>query len=133
MDSNVIKQSKSQKRNDLILIFCLIMIALLSYVFLRSKKNSGQRVQIIHHRQILFDLPLAKDTVKLIQDDDQYNRIVIKDGQVWIDSANCHNQICVHHAKIEYSGQSIVCLPHQLIVQISGESEQSHPVDAFSY
>lgn len=127
------KWSKSKRKNDFILIFCLLMLVLCSYVFWQSKKTSGQRVQIIRNQQILFDLPLAEDTVKLIQSGDEYNRIIIKNKQVWVDSANCQQQICVHHAKIKYVGQSIVCLPHQLMIQISGDSEQSHSVDTFSY
>ena len=47
-----------------------------------------------------------------------YNIIDIKDGQVSMTEADCHNQVCVHHKPIEKNGQSIICLPHKVVVEI---------------
>ena len=38
--------------------------------------------------------------------------------------ADCPDQICVRHKAISKSGESIVCLPHKVVVEISSEEEQ---------
>jgi hypothetical protein len=38
-------------------------------------------------------------------------------------SSDCHNQVCVEHAPISHSGESIICLPHKLVVTIKGGKE----------
>lgn len=47
---------------------------------------------------------------------------------VWMETADCPTQDCVHTGKISRSGQSIVCLPARVSVQLSGETEDG--VDA---
>lgn len=49
-----------------------------------------------------------------------YNLIRIADGSVSVVSADCHEQICVHHKPITGEGETIVCLPHRLVVEITG-------------
>ncbi|ANK60886.1 MULTISPECIES: NusG domain II-containing protein [Loigolactobacillus] len=47
-----------------------------------------------------------------------YNKIVFKNDKVAITDANCSDQICVKRGWISKSGQTIVCLPHKLLVEI---------------
>lgn len=54
------------------------------------------------------------------------NRVVIRDGAVKVERANCANQVCVHHDPISKRGEQIVCLPHGLVIQI-GRGEEDVP------
>ena len=47
------------------------------------------------------------------------NIVQIKDGRVFMKSASCKNQYCVNHAPIEKGNEQIVCLPNQVLVQIT--------------
>ncbi len=62
-----------------------------------------------------------------------YNLIRIADGSVSVVSADCHEQICVHHKPITGEGETIVCLPHRLVVEITGgkagDSSDDAPAD----
>ncbi len=51
------------------------------------------------------------------------NVIAIKDGCVYMKEADCKNKICVNTGKINSPGQSIVCLPNRIIVEITGKEE----------
>ena len=42
---------------------------------------------------------------------------------VRMESSDCHNQVCVNHKPISRSGESIICLPHKVVVQIEGGKE----------
>lgn len=49
-----------------------------------------------------------------------YNLISITDGKVTMEAADCQDQICVHHKPIMSERESIICLPHKLVVEIEG-------------
>ena len=44
--------------------------------------------------------------------------LVIKDGQAYMQEADCPNQICVHHSAISHKGETIVCLPNRIIIEV---------------
>lgn len=60
-------------------------------------------------------LPLDVDTVYAISEG---NVIEIRDGGVRMIRADCPDQICVHTGRITETGQSIVCVPHRVVVTI---------------
>lgn len=47
-----------------------------------------------------------------------YNKVKIKGDKVAIIDANCQDQICVRRGWISQPGQTIVCLPHKLLIEI---------------
>lgn len=49
-----------------------------------------------------------------------YNLVSVTDGAVVMEAADCRDQICVHHKPISSKGESIICLPHRLVVEIVG-------------
>lgn len=50
-----------------------------------------------------------------------YNVLQIKEGEVSITEADCPDLICVHHKPVSRQGETIVCLPHKLLVEVVGE------------
>lgn len=53
------------------------------------------------------------------------NRVVIHDGAVTVESANCGNQVCVQHDPIDAVGEQIVCLPHGVVIEIANSPEEA--------
>lgn len=47
-----------------------------------------------------------------------YNIMLYKNGKVWMLMAGCPDQICVHHRDISAVGESIICLPHKVVIDI---------------
>ena len=66
-------------------------------------------------------LPLGEDDSIRIDTDGGYNVITVKDGEVTVSEADCRDQICVEHKKIRKTGETIVCLPHKLVVTVTGD------------
>jgi len=57
--------------------------------------------------------------------------IVLTETEVWVESSDCPTQDCVHTGHISREGQSIVCLPARVIVQLTGGDGGEDPgVDA---
>ena len=48
------------------------------------------------------------------------NILVIEDGCAYIREADCPDHVCVRTGKIRYEGETIVCLPHRLMIRIAG-------------
>ncbi len=116
------------KKNDWILIGCLVLVAgifSLFYVFAKTDENAKVIITIDGQNYGTYSL---KDETEI--DVKGKNTLCIKDGQVKMLEADCKDQICVHHKPISKSGESIICLPNKLIVTI--ESEESEKLDAVS-
>ena len=57
-----------------------------------------------------------------------YTLTVAADGDsVWIASSDCPGQDCVHTGHIRRGGQSIVCLPAQVVVHLEGAASPDAP------
>ena len=57
-----------------------------------------------------------------------YTLTVAADGDsVWIASSDCPTQDCVHTGRIRRGGQSIVCLPAQVVVYLEGAASPDAP------
>ncbi len=102
------------KKGDLVIVGAVIIAFILSTVLLISFAMQGNRVVIKQNNEIIYDNSIdINETV-----DTGTNRVVIKDGIVYVDSASCKNQVCVNTGKISKKGESIVCLPNRVIVEI---------------
>lgn len=51
------------------------------------------------------------------------NLVRIHGGIVWIEQANCENQLCVKHDPVRREGEQIVCLPHGVVVQVAKRAQ----------
>ena len=100
------------KKADIVVFVLIIVLCVLSFFFLFS--NSGKTVVIKQQNEIVATLPLNKDTVYTLEG----NTVVIKDGKVFMESANCPDKLCVKHTAINSSAESIVCLPNRVIIEV---------------
>lgn len=81
---------------------------------------NGSWVTISVSGEIVRELPLFQnETVEI----DGHNRIVIENGRVSITQADCPDQLCVKQGTISRSGQSIVCLPNQVVVSVQAKQD----------
>lgn len=102
------------KKGDFIAcgIICALAAAL-AVVFLLFKSN-GRVVKVKVDNKIVAEYPL--DTEREVNLG--HNIFVIKDGEVFMSSADCKNQICVNTGKISKRGECIVCLPNRVVLEI---------------
>ena len=61
-----------------------------------------------------------------------YNRIVICDGAVYMEHADCPDQYCVGQGRIHKQGQQLVCLPHKLVVEVQVSAETEQEIDVIA-
>lgn len=108
------------KRNDLILISVFIAAAVIFFVASRLfYHEKGAYVNITVDGTTYKTLPLNEDTTITI---DGYNGgkniLQIKDGYAFITEADCPDKLCQKQKKIKYKGETLVCLPHRVVVSV---------------
>ena len=86
-----------------------------------AAKLIGFVIQIILARLLL---PELFGQVVLLQTVIDFFVLVIENGACAITEADCPDKLCVGMGKIHYSGQSIICLPHQVVIAIVGENPE---------
>lgn len=116
-------QSKNfLKKGDVLLIFAVALLAGLLLAFFYLGQQAATVCVIRQSQEIVAELPLDEDCVYTVEGDYQ-NVITIQDGVVTVTSSTCPNQYCVHSSAIDTAGQSIICLPNQLVVELVGDAD----------
>lgn len=46
--------------------------------------------------------------------------LVVKGGTIRVKQSDCHRQMCVHAGSIGSTGESIVCVPNKMVIEIAG-------------
>lgn len=110
------------KKNDIILIGGILVLALLAYVgmtlFQGANTHNAEAVVLIDGVEY-GSFPLDTDTVERIElPDGSYNVLEIKEGKADVTEASCPDGICVNHRAVSRQKQSITCLPNKLVVEI---------------
>lgn len=132
MEDTMSKSHQFITKADLILIILLFVTGISLTLFIywpRSSENSILEVR--QNGNTLMTLPLDKSTEQTITDEDGHqNHFTIQDGTVTMTDANCHDQTCVKTRAISTPGQSIVCLPHRLVLTIKEKESSDSSLDA---
>lgn len=106
---------------DLILIFCVVLVALSVFLvaFLKSEDGVLVSVRIGDGESVMYSL----------SEDGEYkllggkNILVIKDGKAYMSHADCPDKTCVRTGAISKTGEQIICLPNRVYISIIGAEE----------
>jgi len=114
------------KKQDVYLI--LILLAAAAAVFAGYRvlnRGSGSQAVVYVGDEEYQRLSLNQDQELLITGKGGgTNRLIIRDGQADVTEASCPDKICVHQSPISEIGETIVCMPNQVIVTIEGEGQE---------
>lgn len=125
---NRIKVYLRKYKADLIISAIVIII---SIVILLIPKKSGDYAVVYIDGVQTEKYNLSTDTeVDIVSSNGGHNVMKISGGECYLTDSNCPDKICVHQGKISQNGQSIICLPHKLVITI--ESNNKAEVDTIS-
>lgn len=113
---------------DIIIIGTIVVAGILLYFGIIFTKSNGNTVVIYVDGKEYAEYPLEKDGKYIIDRGGVKNVVVIEDGTVKMESASCDNQICVKHKWISKDGESIICLPNKVVVEV--RSEKNNAIDS---
>ena len=115
-------------KRDLILMASLAAAAVILFVIFAFARGQakGSKAVITWKGQIYGTYDLYEERTITLQDDTGKNVLVIKDGFVQMTEADCPDHYCMEKGAVSGNGETIVCLPHRLVVQMIDETS-SHP------
>lgn len=115
------------KRKNLIwaAVFAAVIAACLIFIFLTGGKSGENSAEIYEDGKLvktIADLDPEKEYSFEIKTKNGTNTVSVGGGSIWVSSADCSNQTCVHAGKISIAGQTVICAPHKLVIKVVGET-----------
>lgn len=117
------------KKRDIIVILLILFLSLFMAFFAKKLKSNedGSYLRIELNGKEYGRYPLNKDkTFKIKIGEDEYNVVEIKNKEVRMKEANCRDLLCTHMPSIKKVGETIVCLPHRLILEIISSDDKKN-------
>lgn len=109
-----------RRRADLVLIVMITALALFLILVLQ-RGTKGERAIVLIDGKETESFDLTQDqTFTVSTENGGKNVLVISNGTCYMKESNCPDHICVKEGVISRKGQSIICLPHHLVIQITG-------------
>lgn len=121
------RTDRSRKtRNDLLLIGVLLAVLIVAGLALLLFGKKGDCAVVTVNGEEYGIYPLWEEAtvdIRTGEQDENLNRLVIRDGKALIETATCPDGICAAHHPISREGESIICLPHRVIVTVEQEKQ----------
>jgi len=136
-DIMTLKRMINLTKGDKILILFIVMLSFFSfayinrYAFSEQEKYISVQVDGEEIKKILYDEQLIGHTIP-VQTEFGYNLIEIGDGQVRVIEADCPDKLDVKQGYISRIGETIVCLPNKMVIEIKGDSGEDD-IDIMNY
>ena len=109
---------------DAAVIGCVLMVAILFLIIQNLPFHEAGEVHIMKEGQMIGNYSLTEDkTITVPWDEEGYNLVLISEGTVRVCDADCPDKLCIRQKEISKNGESIICLPHKLVVQIVSKEE----------
>lgn len=125
--NSVTFDKKRKIRNDIILVAVVLVIAAAGLLFFGLNKEAGTFAAVNIDGEQTAIYPLSVDTEVTVttgENNEHINVLVIKDGKAYVSEANCPDGICAETRAAQYVGETIVCLPHKVVIEIVAENTE---------
>ncbi len=116
------------------IITALIYAAIIAACFLIARwviGGLGERaVALVHDGDgAVHELPLDEDAELRVETSLGVNVIVVEDCAVRMAEADCPHGDCLRQHAISQPGEQIICLPHELWIEIAGDDADAGEMD----
>lgn len=121
------------KKADIILLSTVLLVGIVGIIIYFATGKDAEYISINVDGK-LFGMYSLSDTREIHIDspDGGENLLKIENGQAWMVSSNCPNQDCVFHKEISRSNESIICLPHKVVITVLKQQTEGEK-DAVAY
>lgn len=123
------KMSFKNIKKDILLIGGFVIIGAVIFLFAVLSGDGGKTAEIRVDGKVTAAYSLSENRTVEIQGAGGVNLLVIENGEVYMKDADCPDSLCVKQGKISMKGQSIICLPHKVVVEITGDETKSENSD----
>ena len=110
-----------------ILIAGLIIISAIGVFFYKQYSKGSHHIAVIKQdgkviKSIDLNEVKEKTQLRIPYKDKNFNLVEIEPGKIRFIDADCPDKICVKAGWISEPGQTAVCLPHKIMININGKN-----------
>ncbi len=129
------KLLKMMKPGDIVLLLFLVVLSFLP-VIIFSYANATSGVEFntavvsvdgeeLHRFELKDD---GEREVYTYSDGHGHENHIVREGTVvYMVEASCPDQLCVRQGEVKQVGETIVCLPHRLLVEVNSDNPDADP------
>lgn len=117
------------KKKDIFLIVGILLTAGLGYLLI-GRNVQGSQVVITLDGEVYGTYSLQQDQRLDVKSEAGHNVVVIENGEVFIEDADCPDRYCVKQGRTSSESKSLICLPHKLVVEVRGQEDKDADLDA---
>ena len=117
-------------RNDIIFISVLLVTVAMLGIFFFLFRGEGDTVTVEVDGKHFGTYTLSEERtveIRTGKNGEELNLLVIKNGMAYVETATCPDGICAGHKPISREGESIVCLPHRVVIKTHTAKDQQKP------
>ena len=106
------------------LIGVILAYSLLPLLLLGGDGEGGVARVLVHGEELrTVDLASSATSFTVEGEDGGRNVVEVERGRIRVAEADCPDQVCVRQGWISDSATPIVCLPHGLVIEITGAGD----------
>lgn len=115
---------------DIILIIVVLVGSLWFLLGFTNASDNGQNHLLVYRNgEVIKDLEMNREQIiNLSLDQEEMNIEIKADKGVCVSHSSCPAKICVHMGWIKQSGETIICLPNKVLLEIKGEKSEYHAI-----
>lgn len=106
------------KKGDILLSVGCVLVAAVILVCAILSKTDGKKAVITVDGKAFGEYLLSEDQEINVSTKLGQNKVQIKDGKISVISADCPDRYCVEHVAVDSVGETVVCLPHRVVIEI---------------
>lgn len=106
------------KKADIILAVAILLAVVIYVGASLLTATAGAKAVITVDGEEYGAYPLNTDTTVEVNTSFGSNTVLIKSGKVTVSNADCPDGYCVSHIAVDSVGETIVCLPHRVVIEI---------------
>lgn len=111
------------KKGDVLLSAAVLLAAVALFLFNVLSGSKGETVRVTVDGEVYAEFLLSGEFTETVKTQYGTNIIKVKNGKVSVLEADCPDGYCVAHIAVDSTGETIVCLPHRMVIEIVGDGD----------
>lgn len=114
-----------QIKGELLFLAALLSLSILLMVFHKGS-FTGDTVTISIGRSLYQEVPVDQDQIIDVMNDDGTHLLTVRiqNGSVEVIESTCKDHICMDSGPIKHVGQTLVCLPNQVVITLDSTNQK---------
>ena len=109
-------------KNDWVLIIIILLISCFLFLIYFSNKKTANIAYVYYADDLIMTIDLNIDNQYEVKGDNGIVKIEVSNNQIRVVEENSPRHLCSKQGFISNSGQSIICLPNKIIIELPNEN-----------